>query len=274
GVLIRDVWNSDLTTLLPKSESYPNLAQWQVVPQVYDDLCAWALVERSDEETGTFRPFMLLYHPDIYPSSSAPTIVSMRFHGVVESLNILPEKAARSIQYISIDSGGCDDAFNLQLAIIDNIKAYLLSTLKGNNIESHNNKPGTIFFHRPVFTKVSNRLSISSTLRVLRSALVLGDDPHQYALNIRREWLVTHRIVTGLYNNDHSVCKRPYNVIQKGDFVEVKCHVEVMRFRKKTNWVTEVRFVPEAVIRVCDKTTVRVSDLSIRIGHMITEHLS
>lgn len=90
GVLIRDVWNSDLTTLLPKSESYPNLAQWQVVPQVYDDLCAWALVERSDEERGTFRPFMLLYHPDIYPSSSAPTIVSMRFHGVVESLNISP----------------------------------------------------------------------------------------------------------------------------------------------------------------------------------------
>lgn len=90
GTLARRLWPGILTAHLPVDPKMSDLAPWQTVPTSYDDLCAWAMVERSEEGIKTVRPFLLLYAPEIGPSEAERVKVTLRIYGIVDSLNISP----------------------------------------------------------------------------------------------------------------------------------------------------------------------------------------
>lgn len=50
-----------LITLLPKSNNYPDIVSWQTLLVGYNELCLWAMVDCSDEDTHASKPFVLLY---------------------------------------------------------------------------------------------------------------------------------------------------------------------------------------------------------------------
>lgn len=94
----------------------------------------------------------------------------------------------------------------------------------------------------------------------MRSALKFGDDPNGWMPTIKDSWVVTHRILTGVYGENGELAKKPYTVIRVGDFVEVGCTVEVVKLRKVHGWKTESRLILQEVMRVCEKNTVKVCD--------------
>ncbi len=93
----------------------------------------------------------------------------------------------------------------------------------------------------------------------VRSSLVYGDDPHGWASAIQNDWVVDHKIFTGIYDEHGKPSKKPYTVIRVGDFVEVTTAVEIIKYRKRNGWATEARLSVQEVIRAADKATVEVS---------------
>ena len=75
---------------LPKATSVDKLSSWQIVPIDYDDVCAWATIERQEDVNGVQHPYVLLYSPDVAPQRDERLRVTIRFQGVVEALNISP----------------------------------------------------------------------------------------------------------------------------------------------------------------------------------------
>ena len=69
---------------------------------------------------------------------------------------------------------------------------------------------------------------------------------------------MTHKILTGIYDESCTAVKKPYTVIRLGDFVEVVAGVEIVKYRKYQRWITEVRLILQEVLRICDKNTVMV----------------
>lgn len=95
--------------------------------------------------------------------------------------------------------------------------------------------------------------------RPTQSVLVFGDDPHGWAASVKREWVVTHKILTGVYDESQAAVRKLYTVIRVGDFVEVVASVEVVKYRKYQRWITEARLILQEVLRICEKNTVLVS---------------
>lgn len=87
---------------------------------------------------------------------------------------------------------------------------------------------------------------------------MFGDDPFGWSTAIKNDWVVTHRIFTGAYEDGKAV-KKPYSTIRVGDFVEAVCTMEIVRFRKRSGWITESRLILQEVVRVLDKEAVNVS---------------
>ncbi|KAI0643765.1 hypothetical protein C8Q79DRAFT_1012324 [Trametes meyenii] len=260
GRLARELWPTTFNSCRPKLPPVDKLAEWQVVPAEYDDICAWATVDRYENGLTSIRHgYVLLYSPDISPVQNQPTPVLIQFHGVVEAMNISPignyngrkEAAPRAIQYLTLGASSYYDAFSAQLKAIEHLQSFIASSLSCG-VQTNVRNPGTIYFQRVVFAKARNAASTSP-----RSVLVFGDDPHGWALAVQRDWVVTHRIVTGIYNNEGVAVKKPYTVIRPGDFVEVAARLEIAKFRKTNRWVTEARFIIQEVLRLCDRTTIQ-----------------
>ncbi|EIW61753.1 uncharacterized protein TRAVEDRAFT_18354 [Trametes versicolor FP-101664 SS1] len=250
------------------------LATWQIVPNEYDEICSWLAIDRSEEGAKATHPFVLLYAPDISPIKDEPVKVSLRVYGVVESLSISPtgnytgrkESAPRAVQFVSLTAGSFPDAFRVQLESIRDIRSYV-GTVLGCTVEDSTRKPGTIYIQRMVFTKVRNRGAPMELVRSVRrdaatkpkSAINFGDDPHGWTSEIKNDWVVTHKLSTGVYLEGGRAVKKPYSVIRPGDFVEVVCTVEITKFRKRSGWGTEARLILQEVLRVCDKDVVQIA---------------
>lgn len=183
------------------------------------------------------------------------------------------------MQFVSLRPGQWPNAFEPQTNVLRDLRAYI-GTVLGCSVDDSTRKPGTIYIQRKVFTKVSYTHladNIRSRARVLqvrrdadakpRSALVFGDDPNGWTSAIKNDWVVTHKIFTGVYDDNGKATKRPYTVIRVGDFVEVVCTIEIARFRRRSGWATETRLILQEVMRVMDKEGVEVSSV-IRMFNM------
>lgn len=62
--------------------------------------------------------------------------------------------AGRAVQYITLSGGAWPEAFGAQLSSLKCIRDYVGSVF-GVHVEDAAHNPGTIHFHRPVFTSVS-----------------------------------------------------------------------------------------------------------------------
>ncbi|KAH9899677.1 hypothetical protein C8Q73DRAFT_743560 [Cubamyces lactineus] len=258
SVLVRESWPRRLTVRLPKTESVEKLAPWQVMPIDYDDVCAWATVERQDNAYSAQHPYVLLYSPEVAPQHHERLRVSLRFQGVVEALNISPlgnydgriESASRAVQFLSLGPGTNPDVFQHQLRAFETLRVFLGSVMNCS-VQTNIRKKDTLYFQRLVFTKVRR-----NSVTPVRSVLVFGDDPNGWAVKLQRDWVVTHKILTGIYDESCTAVKKPHTVIRLGDFVEVVASVEIVKYRKYQRWITEVRLILQEVLRICDKNTV------------------
>ncbi|KAI0662233.1 hypothetical protein C8Q70DRAFT_910049 [Cubamyces menziesii] len=274
-MLVRNAWPSRLTARMPKIDAIDKLASWQVVPLDYDDVCAWATVERQDDANGVQHPYVLLYSPDVAPRQDERLRVTLRFQGMVESLNISPlgnydgrvEMASRAVQFLSLGPGTNVETFQHQLRAFENLRVFI-SSIMNCAVQTNIRKEGTLYFQRLVFTKVRHPSAVRrNATRPLQSVLVFGDDPHGWAASVKRDWVVTHKILTGVYDSSQAAVRKPYTVIRVGDFVEVVASVEVVKYRKYQRWITEARLILQEVVRICEKNTVLVS-----IAYIIQQH--
>ncbi|OJT12032.1 hypothetical protein TRAPUB_9516, partial [Trametes pubescens] len=119
-------------------------------------------------------------------------------------------------------------------------------------VEENTRRPGTIYFQCLVFTKVRRDAPAA-----VKSALVYGDDPHGWAAAVQNDWVVGHKVFTGIYDEHGKPSKRPYTVIRVGDFVEVTSSVDIVKYRKRSGWATEARLTVQEVLRVADKGIVQ-----------------
>ncbi|EIW58456.1 uncharacterized protein TRAVEDRAFT_47612 [Trametes versicolor FP-101664 SS1] len=260
-VLTRTLWSPLLTERLPAITPPSVFADWQRVPHDYDGLCSWMLVNRTDEGVRATHPYVLLYSPTVCPVKGEDVRVVLRFHGVVESLNISPtgnyngrkEAAPRAVQFLSLTGSSWNLPFDDQRRSLENIRAYV-GTVLNCTVEDTTRRPGTIYFQRLVFTKVRR-----DAPSAVKSALVYGDDPHGWASAIQNDWVVGHKIFTALYDEQGKPTKKPYTIIRVGDFVEVSASVDIIKYRKRSGWATEARLSVQQVIRVADKATVEMA---------------
>ncbi|KAI0357518.1 hypothetical protein OH77DRAFT_1435757 [Trametes cingulata] len=232
-----------------------------LVPAHYDELSDWLMVDRTEEGAKATHPFLLLYSPEVSPIKDSRVRVTLRVLGIVESVNISPlgnyngrkEAAPRAVQFISLTGGAWAETFDKQRKTLDNIRSFV-GTVLNCVVEDSTRKPGTIYFQRLVFTKVRRDAPVKP-----RSALVFGDDPHGWSSSIRDDWVVTHKISTGVYSETGKPYKRHYTAIRPGDFVEVVSTVDIIKYRKKSGWATQAKLTLQEVMRVCDKETVQVA---------------
>ncbi|KAI0355618.1 hypothetical protein OH77DRAFT_1520720 [Trametes cingulata] len=261
--LVRDEWPPVLTARLAPLHMN-DLAPWQLVPSDYDELSNWLTVSRTEEGAKATHPFLLLYSPDVSPIKDSRVRVTLRVLGIVESVNISPlgnyngrkEAAPRAVQFISLTGGAWSDVFDRQRKSLDNIRSFV-GTVLNCDVEDSTRKPGTIYFQRLVFTKVRRDSPVKP-----RSVLVFGDDPHGWSSSIRDDWVVTHKISTGVYNETGKPYKRHYSAIRPGDFVEVISTVDIIKYRKKSGWATQAKLTLQEVMRVCDKEIVQAASVT------------
>ncbi|KAI0670729.1 hypothetical protein C8Q78DRAFT_1070249 [Trametes maxima] len=229
GRLVRDSWPASFIKKLTALPPVEQLAVWQRVPQDYDNICTWGTVDRH--EADHLRGYVLLYSPSASPVANQPTCITLRFYRVAESLNISPignyngrkEAAPRALQYITLNGGSFPQQFEPQLRVIEHLQALTQSSLCCP-VQMNIRKPNTIHLQRVVFTKARSGSSITP-----RSVLVLGDDPHGWATAIKNDWVIAHRIVTGIYTDSREMVRKPYTVIRRGDFVEVAAWFEAVK---------------------------------------------
>lgn len=62
--------------------------------------------------------------------------------------------ASSATQYLTLESGGATEVFGAQVRALRHIREYV-SAKVGMDLNSKADEEGTIFLHRPVFTKVS-----------------------------------------------------------------------------------------------------------------------
>ncbi len=84
--LIRELWPTPIAAVLDDGDDRETLPGWRVVPESYDELCAWAVVVPDESTKGNS---LLLYSPDVYPVEDLMR-VSLVMHGVVQAVNLKP----------------------------------------------------------------------------------------------------------------------------------------------------------------------------------------
>ena len=83
------LWPKKLTGVVGE-KSITNISQWELCPNEYDELDGWAIVDRVEDGAAGIPTLALLYTPSVSPVDSKRLKVSIRFQGVVDTLNISP----------------------------------------------------------------------------------------------------------------------------------------------------------------------------------------
>ncbi|KAI0351824.1 hypothetical protein OH77DRAFT_1523736 [Trametes cingulata] len=241
--LVRDMWpeflSKHMDTLLEKDD----LASWAVVPDTYDGMGEWAIVMPLDE--GRANESTLLYGGDNTPSADGnPVRVSVVLHGIVQSVNLRAlgnykgrrGAVQRAVQYLTLGGDAWTEAFDAQLHALRCMKEYVGEVLR-TTVHDAAHTEGTIHFHRPVFTPAASGLP---------SQLRLGDDPEGLAAGLERQWVVAHRVHTGIVDSGRAAS----TCIRQGDFVAVAAAVDVVKSFRGKEWRTELRLTMREVCRI------------------------
>ncbi|KAI0351710.1 hypothetical protein OH77DRAFT_1513638 [Trametes cingulata] len=257
--LVQHMWpqylSAHMDTLLDKAE----LAQWAVVPDTYDGICDWAIAMPLEE--GRPNESTLLYAGEDTPSAEGkPVRVCVVVHGVVESVNLRAlgnykgriNAAQRAVQYITLASGGWQDAFHAQVHTLGRLREYLGVVFK-STVHDPAHTPGTIHFSRPVFTPRVPRTDERQARTGASSVLRLGDDPEGLAEAIKRHWVVGHRVRTGIAKTG----KAAATCIREGDFVAVAASVDIIKTQRGREWRTEMRLSVREVSRIMSAEELR-----------------
>lgn len=83
----------------------------------------------------------------------------------------------------------------------------------------------------------------------------LGDDPEGFADAIKRQWVVDHRVKTGIAG----VGRAAVTSIRKGDFVAVAATLDVVKTFRNKQWRTEMRISMREVSRLMGVDELAVS---------------
>ncbi|TFK86996.1 hypothetical protein K466DRAFT_491687, partial [Polyporus arcularius HHB13444] len=233
---------------------------WRYIPETLDDMCEWAAVGCDDVDDPTFERDRryLLYHPSVVPTEylgvdCRVTVVLQGFLGAFQLSTLgnwkgREKDAARAVQYLVLESGGCTEAFQAQTRALENLKRFICMKV-GSSANDREYGGDSIYLERLVFTKVravSDRASF----------IELDDrtDPRRNARKIAHRWGINHVVQTGARRANGENTSIALEALRVGDFVEVSVSADITAVRRGGRGGggggTVVRFGMHEVVRL------------------------
>ncbi|KAJ3008528.1 hypothetical protein NUW54_g3119 [Trametes sanguinea] len=209
---------------------------WRYVPETFKGICDWATVAKEDDTDQTsFSHRHLVYQPSALPEDKRDTTfyVTVILQGFLGEFNISvlgnwkrrDRNPASAIQFLTLESGGVNDAFTAQLRALDNIRA-LISAKVGADTSHAELELGKITLQRRVFTREDTRESLLSS----------GTSTTSSVLGARRA-------------NGENV-EIAHTALRCGDFVEVSAYADIQVTRRNRRIRTTVHFAMREVVRL------------------------
>ncbi|OBZ67374.1 hypothetical protein A0H81_12738 [Grifola frondosa] len=251
GGLTRELWPSHIGIPLNDHDSEKTLPAWKLMPDNFEDISAWGVVEPVASPVDGIERSMWIYHPTM---KSSKTKVTVRIQGFVDAINIAPlgdwdgreQNAGGAMQSLALCGSGLNAPFAAQCESLEELRYAILCAVH-HDAGSAVRMPAedNIKLSRRVFRKISplHRQEIHSALRP-------GDDPRGRAAKISHRWRVPFRIGVGVQHPDGKIVHAPQISIRKGDFVDVSFTPEIVCKRSRNGPQFEVKFEMQNIVRL------------------------
>ncbi|KAL6304475.1 hypothetical protein BKA93DRAFT_693789, partial [Sparassis latifolia] len=234
-----------------------DLLLWHMVPSCFDGICAWAELEVEQRQNGSMR-HVLIYSPTLLYDLKKH--VTIRLQGFLGKTNITTfgnwngkeGGAVHAVQYLTLTSQGCNDAFTAQVKALEGIHKFVARSLN-REMDSLDVEPDSICLQRRVFTKVDNEGEFHAASDYRNQDSRVGA-----AQKMQRCWVVSHTIKTGLRLENGSVTHTSHIVFRPGDFVDVSMFADVIELHRRKERRLEVQFAMEHVVRLMSVVDVKV----------------
>ncbi|KAI0649232.1 hypothetical protein C8Q79DRAFT_500650 [Trametes meyenii] len=237
---------------------------WKFIPDSIEAMYDWATVlkARDDEDSRDGSPISirhLVYTSDAMPEEDAPCNVTVVLQGFVSkcSLGVLgnwrgkERDAPAAVQYILLESNGCDVPFDAQRRALTNIREFI-TLLIGNESEGTPPDSDKIMLRKRVFKRVRPTDNPEDIVK-----LNDGNDPYGSARKISSKWRIGHSTTTFIRRSTGANLAVAAEVIRPGDFVEVTAtaSIEVLRTCRRRG--TNVHFEMHEVVRLMSAKDVK-----------------
>ncbi|OSC97377.1 hypothetical protein PYCCODRAFT_1471895 [Trametes coccinea BRFM310] len=251
--IVPTLWPKGLVGLASFGLDLQVREDWRFVPDSVDKMYDWAVVSGNlgNDSAAFGRTKHLVYKsPDI--GEGQECTVTLLVQGFVRECALGPlgnwtgraKDAIGATQKLVLESRGCDLAFGAQLRALRDIRQYIAMRV-GAELSGREDDEDAIVLTRRVFTRVrpvGNQLP----------AIPLTDvtDPFRRARRIADQWRVDHLIKTMVRRPSGEDAPVAFDIIGKGDFVEVAvtAHIEVVRTRRQHGSI--ITFEMHEVVRL------------------------
>ncbi|KAI9064827.1 hypothetical protein FKP32DRAFT_1533715, partial [Trametes sanguinea] len=248
------LWGDRLGPIVSQGYDCQVRTDWRFIPESLNDLIDWANVVEEDEghDGAAHRLYHLVYAVPVGDDGDSGdctvTLVLQGFLGA-HALGVLgnwrgKERDAQSaVQFLVLESGGCEVAFQPQVSALQNIRRLIAMRIGGDVVDSGDNS--SIMLRRRVFQRVRPTDEEGQGIRLTDAV-----DPFGKARAMSSRWRVDHKIVVSVRRPNGSTLEVVPDVLKHGDFVEVTAtaRVEVLRSRKRRGVM--VQFEMHEVVRL------------------------